>query len=76
MTGRTPRVSFVIPTRNRGVELAATLDHLSGLGLDANDAEVIVVDNASDKPAMAAPWLVSQRACSHRSLMHQATPQR
>ncbi len=53
MTGHTPRLSFVIPTRNRGVELAETLRRLDGLGLGPDDAEVVVVDNASDEPALA-----------------------
>ena len=44
-TGVNPRVSYVIPTRDRPERLARTLDAIASLG--AHDAEVIVVDNAS-----------------------------
>jgi len=44
-TGVGPRVSYVIPTRDRPDRLARTLDAIGSLG--AHDAEVIVVDNAS-----------------------------
>lgn len=41
-------IAYVLPTRNRPAALARTL---AGLGaLPAHDAEVIVVDNASDPP--------------------------
>lgn len=41
-------LAFVIPTRNRPDDLAATLHALGRLPLGPADAEVIVVDNASD----------------------------
>ncbi len=48
-------ISFVIPTRDRPRELAITLDRLAGERRSDTgpDAEVIVVDNASDPPARA-----------------------
>ena len=46
-------LSFVIPTHNRQEELAVTLERLGTLEIDSvgRDAEVIVADNASDRPA-------------------------
>lgn len=49
-----PRLSVVIPTRNRRELLAKTLDSLAQLKLSAGEMEVIVVDDGStDKTAEA-----------------------
>ena len=53
------RVSFVIPTRNRPGDLRATLDALGRLPLDGIDADLVLVDNASDPPADAPARLDS-----------------
>jgi GT2 family glycosyltransferase len=50
-------ISYVIATKDRPVELRATLDALGALG--PHDAEVIVVDNASNPPATVPPTLTS-----------------
>jgi GT2 family glycosyltransferase len=42
-------ISFVLPTRNRPDRLAATLDAIGGLTI-GHRAEVVIVDNASDRP--------------------------
>lgn len=44
-------ISYVMPTRNRDGVLARTLERLGALS--AHEAEVIVVDNASDTPVLA-----------------------
>ena len=41
------RIAYVLPTRNRPERVAQTLDALASLG--PHDAQVIVVDNASDE---------------------------
>jgi GT2 family glycosyltransferase len=50
-------ISYLIPTRNRQEVLAETLRKLSVLR--QHDAEVIVVDNASDKPVRLASGLAN-----------------
>ncbi len=45
-------IAYVLPTRNRPERLAQTLRRLGAL--PRHDAEVIVVDNASDPPSRAA----------------------
>ena len=44
-------LSYIIPTKDRASELRATLEAVSALG--PHDAEVIVVDTASNPPATA-----------------------
>lgn len=50
-------ISYVIPTHNRPERLAKTLRAIAELGDHGacSGAEVVVVDNASDKPACAGP---------------------
>lgn len=51
----TPRVSIILATHNRREVVLNTLRQLDACGLDANEREVIVVDNASaDGTAQAA----------------------
>ncbi len=50
-------ISYVIPTRNRRDVLAATLHQLSALR--HHNAEVIVVDNASDEPVVLSHELAN-----------------
>jgi len=45
-----PILSFVIPTRNRPEVLRETLRAIDALGFDADQGEVVIVDNASDEP--------------------------
>ena len=45
-------ISFVLPTRDRHEQLAATLDALGSLTL-GHQAEAIIIDNASARPARA-----------------------
>jgi len=47
--GDAPRIAYVIPTRNRLARLCETLGAIGSL--PDHDAEVVVVDNASDPPA-------------------------
>ncbi len=52
-----PRVSVVLPTRNRPERLAETIDALGALPISSAEAEVIVVDNASRTPPIVPPML-------------------
>ncbi len=54
-------ISYVLPTRNRHGCLARTL--LAIGSLPAHEAEVLVVDNASDRRAVAAPMLANGVGC-------------
>jgi len=54
-----PRVSVVLPTRDRPERLAHTLDALGSLRVEPADLEVIVVDNASRTPPIVPPELPS-----------------
>jgi GT2 family glycosyltransferase len=61
-----PFVSFVLPTRNRPVELARTIEHLGTMD-PVVPAEVIVVDNHSQEPATLPARLPNGwRACTLR----------
>ncbi len=53
LPARPPRVSAVIPTRDRAEILSVTLDGLLG-ATDYPDIEVVIVDNDSREPATAA----------------------
>lgn len=50
-------ISYVIPTRNRQERLAQTLEAIAALG--EHDAEIIIVDNASDEPTRVPNELAS-----------------
>ncbi len=56
-TLRKPHVSFVLATHNRCAVVVDTIGHLHDCGLDADEYEIIVVDNAStdDTPAAVEP---------------------
>ena len=49
-----PKISVVIPTRNRPKALCRCLEALSESTLDARSFEVIVVDDGSDQPLTSA----------------------
>jgi glycosyltransferase involved in cell wall biosynthesis len=53
MTDESPRLSVVIPTRNRYDEVGGAVE--SGLGQSLPGVEVIVVDDASDPPVELSP---------------------
>ena len=64
--GRSPRVSFVLASHNRCEVLAHTLSRIARCGLDRDDYEIIVVDNAStdgtpDEAAEHADLLLRRR---------------
>jgi GT2 family glycosyltransferase len=54
----TPRTSFVIATRNRAPELAATVTRL----LDTTDCPIIVVDNGSEDESVAVANRLAERS--------------
>jgi len=51
-----PRLSVVIPTRNREAALRRMLGSLQDQTLDASAYEVLVVDDGSDPPVQCAGW--------------------
>lgn len=57
MSTPAPRVAYVIPTHNRPMLLARTLDRIDRLG--GHDASVVVVDNASEPAALVPDRLGS-----------------
>jgi mycofactocin system glycosyltransferase len=63
-----PRVSIIVPVRNRPAEIAACLDSLSALDYPEDRLEIIVVDDASedDTPRMVA-------ACPNVRMIRQET---
>ena len=49
-----PQVSFILPTFNRREEVLHTLDRVQACGMDANQFETLVVDNASTDGSVGA----------------------
>jgi len=56
-----PRVSVVIPTRNRAVALSRCLERLAGQSLPAEEFEVIVVHDGDDPDSCAAATQFASR---------------
>ena len=73
MAVNAPRLSVVLPTRNRSALLARTLESLQGQTLDAAEFEVIVVDNGSTDDTRA---VVERIASSQPNVRyaHEAEP--
>lgn len=54
MAGQAPRISVVVPTRDRAQRLLALLGSLRSQSLERSDFEVIVVDDGSQDPVAEA----------------------